>query len=518
MVDITDSTNVTAFPLVDGQDSYVAALTSVIRRLSTADTLPEIMEIVTQAARVLLAADGISFVLRAGTECYYAEEDAIAPLWKGRRFPLRACISGWCMESGSAVAIPNIYEDDRIPQDAYRPTFVKSLAMVPVRQERPIAALGAYWSRCYQASPAELDLLQTIANAAALPIAYVQLRETQLKGGWRRLLDWFSLGPPRNLGWLAVWNPSSEFVRSQRIGAVVLGLACVAAAFVVRMPLYPVLGLELPYATFYAAVALATVWRGWLAGTTALIVGGVTANIMLVEPIGALSVSGAKAWALLLFFVVAGLLLVVTHRLVLTTQRERNLNKKLELVRGELQHRIKNYLTVVQAIAVQTARSSVDTADFDAKFSKRLQALAGAQSLLHQSGHSATGIALIIERTLAPFGLADSVKMNIASDVRIGEDAAIGLALVLNELATNALKYGALTCPTGRVLIECDFCDGRARIHWSEQGGPEVLTPSEQGFGTRLIRSALSQADGRTEIEYRQDGVTCKIQLPCLAD
>jgi two-component sensor histidine kinase len=422
------------------------------------------------------------------------------------------------MESGRAVAIPNIYEDDRIPQDAYRPTFVQSLAMVPVRQERPIAALGAYWSRCYQASDAELDLLQTVANVAALPIAYVQLRDTQRKGGWRRLVDWFSLSQPRNFDWRAVWNPSSEFVRSQRIGAVVLGLAFVAAALIVRMPLNSVVGREVPYATFYVAVMLATLWRGWLAGAVALIAGGLTANTVLVEPIGNLSLSAPHIWSLLVYAAVAGVLLIVTNQLVSTTNRERNLNKKLELIRGELQHRIKNSLTVVQALAVQTARSSTDTVDFDAKFSRRLQALAGAQSLIHQSPHSATGLALIIERTLAPFDLADGVKMNIPSEVRIGGDAAIGLALVLNELATNALKYGALTSPTGRVLIECDLLDGRARVHWCERGGPAVLAPSEQGFGTRLIRSALSQSNGKAEIEYRQDGLTCKIQLPCLAD
>lgn len=508
----------TAFPLVDGQDGKGAALTSVIRRLSSAQTLSEIMDIVTHAARVLLAADGISFVLRDGAECYYAEEDAIAPLWKGRRFPLRSCISGWCIEHSRAVTIPNIYEDDRVPQDAYRSTFVKSLAMVPVRQEWPIAALGAYWSRFYQASPDELDLLQTIANAAALPIAYVQLRETRVKGGWRRLLNRLSHVAPLNYEWPAVWSPSSEFVRSQRVGSVVLGLTFVAAAFIVRMPLVSVVGKEVPYATFYVAVALATIWRGWLAGATALIAGGLTANIMLVEPIGELSFSAANIWALAVYVVVAGVLLALTHRLVLTTDRERNLNKKLELVTGELQHRIKNSLTVVQALAVQTARSSTDTADFDAKFSKRLQALAGAQSLIHQSSHSATGLALIIERTLAPFDLADSVKMNLSSDVRIGEDAAIGLALVLNELATNAIKYGALSWPTGRVLIECNLLDGHAHIHWSEKGGPAVSASSEHGFGTRLIRSALSPADGKAEIEYRQDGVLCRIQLPCLAD
>lgn len=514
----TDSTNVTAFPLVDGQDSHAEALTSVIRRLASAQTLPEIMEIVTHAARVLLAADGVTFVLRDGDRCHYAEEDSIAPLWKGRRFPLGACISGWCMENGRAVSIPDIYQDERIPQDAYRPTFVKSLAMVPVRQEQPIAALGAYWARHYQASPADLDLLQTVANAAALPIAYVQLREAHRNRGWQRLIEALSLPAQRASERLAAWNPSARLHLPQGLKAVGLGFGLAAAAYLVRMPLTSLVGREVPYATFYAAVVLATIWGGWIAGATALVVGGLAANIMLVEPIGAPSLSEPNLGALLVYALVAAMVLIITHRLVRTAHREMDLNRQLELVRGELQHRIKNSLTVVQALAVQTSRSSTDTADFDAKFTRRLQALAGAQSLISDSTHSAAGLAMIMERTLSPFDLSGSIRMENASQVRIGEDAAIGLALILNELATNALKYGALSTSTGTVLIECGLVDDLARICWSEQGGPPVSPPSRKGFGTRLIKSALGQANGTVEIDYRQDGVRCTIELPCLAE
>jgi GAF domain-containing protein len=137
------------------------------------------MGIVTHAARTLLAADGVTFVLRDGDRCYYAEEDAISPLWKGKRFPMGASISGWCMTERQAVAIPDIYQDFRIPIDAYRATFVRSLAMVPVREDDPIAAMGAYWSQLRNTSPGELDLLQTIANSAALGIAKIELEHAR---------------------------------------------------------------------------------------------------------------------------------------------------------------------------------------------------------------------------------------------------------------------------------------------------------------------------------------------------
>jgi two-component sensor histidine kinase len=164
-------------PLFPEATSDISALVAVIRRVSICRSVNEIMETVTPAARLLLNADGITFVLREGDFCHYAEEDAISPLWKGKRFPLQACISGWCMLEKRAAAIEDIYGDPRIPHDAYRATFVKSLVMVPVRQDDPIAALGAYWSEPRRIAPGQIELLQAIANAAGLAVANIQLNE-----------------------------------------------------------------------------------------------------------------------------------------------------------------------------------------------------------------------------------------------------------------------------------------------------------------------------------------------------
>jgi signal transduction histidine kinase len=128
-------------------------------------------------------ADGVTFVLRDGDLCYYAEEDAVSPLWKGRRFPMSACISGWCMMEEKPAVIPYIYADPRIPQDAYRSTFVRSLAMVPVLHElAAIAAMGAYWAGPREVTPEELELLETVANSAALAIAFVEVQQAPQDG------------------------------------------------------------------------------------------------------------------------------------------------------------------------------------------------------------------------------------------------------------------------------------------------------------------------------------------------
>jgi GAF domain-containing protein len=142
-----------------------------IDKLSRARTLEQVMRIVRRSARELSGADGVTFVLRDGDRCYYAEENAIAPLWKGKRFPMVSCISGWVMTNREAVSIPDVFSDPRISSALYRPTFVKSMAMVPVRDADPVAAIGAYWADTHEATEPELRVLRVLADASALALS-----------------------------------------------------------------------------------------------------------------------------------------------------------------------------------------------------------------------------------------------------------------------------------------------------------------------------------------------------------
>jgi signal transduction histidine kinase len=160
-------------------------LLDAVTALASARDEANVFAIVRRAARDLTGADGVTFVLRQGKYCFYAEEDAIGPLWKGKRFPLESCISGWAMLNKTHAAIPDIYADDRIPHDAYRPTFVKSLVMMPVRREDPIAAIGAYWASHHAATPAEIGVLQSLADACSLALDNVQLN-ADLKAALRQ--------------------------------------------------------------------------------------------------------------------------------------------------------------------------------------------------------------------------------------------------------------------------------------------------------------------------------------------
>jgi GAF domain-containing protein len=134
--------------------------------LERSQSLQDVQHAVRVAARSLVDAHGATLVLLEAGHCFYADEDAISPLWKGQRFPVHQCISGWAMLHRETAVIPDIRADERIPQEAYRPTFVRSLAMVPIVADEPIGAIGAYWSRVRRATEDEVVLLSSLAEAA----------------------------------------------------------------------------------------------------------------------------------------------------------------------------------------------------------------------------------------------------------------------------------------------------------------------------------------------------------------
>jgi hypothetical protein len=135
-------------------------------RLARAESLDHVIAIVRSSARAICSADGVTFVLRDGDRCHYVEEDAVGPLWKGQKFPMTTCISGWAMLNGKTAVIEDVFADARIPHDVYRKTFVKSLIMTPVGRDTAVAAIGAYWrDRC---EFAEHEVAAIVALAASV--------------------------------------------------------------------------------------------------------------------------------------------------------------------------------------------------------------------------------------------------------------------------------------------------------------------------------------------------------------
>lgn len=153
-------------------------LVRAVADMAGADSLGDIIDIVRLTARDISGAEGVCFVLADGDTCHYIEENAIGPLWKGKRFPQDACISGWAMRNDRTVIVPDIYADARIPHDAYRPTFVKSLVVVPVRIGKPVAAISFYWSSERQFVQAELALIEALGRSTSAALGAVRMRES----------------------------------------------------------------------------------------------------------------------------------------------------------------------------------------------------------------------------------------------------------------------------------------------------------------------------------------------------
>jgi hypothetical protein len=186
-----------ALTLASAADCLIGA----VQDLSLARSLDDVTSVVRKAARVLADADGATFVLLEGDQCYYVDEEAIAPLWKGHRFPASACVSGWVIHHRQPVLIPDITTDERVPQDAYRRTFVKSLAMVPIRSLSPVGAVGVYWARPSQPTAAVVRLIQALADSAAVALEVVkasrELGDSDSGGtsparmcAWTRQFEW----------------------------------------------------------------------------------------------------------------------------------------------------------------------------------------------------------------------------------------------------------------------------------------------------------------------------------------
>ena len=197
---------------------------------------------------------------------------------------------------------------------------------------------------------------------------------------------------------------------------------------------------------------------------------------------------------------------------------ERKRAEKLQrILTDELSHRVKNTLATVQAIASQSLARARSPADFISSFGGRLQALASAHTLLTRTQmQSADIMALVNEQVLVGAANGDRISCS-GPQLALEPQAAVHLALVLHELATNARKYGALSVPEGRLSVTwevrtngaCSLC-----LTWKESDGPKVSAPRGHGFGRALIEQTVRSHGGEVSVHYHRDGLICEIDFP----
>ncbi|WP_037387613.1 sensor histidine kinase [Sinorhizobium americanum] len=194
--------------------------------------------------------------------------------------------------------------------------------------------------------------------------------------------------------------------------------------------------------------------------------------------------------------------------------------QRTRLLLKELNHRVKNTLAMLQSLARQTLRQTSDPAEFMTAFAGRLQAISEAHGLLSDYEWGTIRLAELISKQLKPYVSDYAEQVEIHKDeVLLGPDQAVGLGLVLHELATNAVKYGSLSVPKGKIVLTARSVleEGSAVLHltWTEVGGPPVREPRRRGFGSLLIERSLDKIIGSSvKVEYLPAGVTALIRLP----
>jgi two-component sensor histidine kinase len=341
-----------------------------VEALARAGTTEDIIEIIRASARRLVGCDGIAMIIRDGDLCHYIEEDAVGPLWKGRKFAMAECISGWSMLHKQTAVVPDIAQDARIPFHLYSETFVRSLVMTPVGNDHPIGALGAYWGEVYQPSRYEIETVETLARAVATALENARL-------------------------------------------------------------------------------------------------------------VAALSRALAQA----------------------------------ELARDELRHRVKNAYLAAQSLAMLSLPP-----DYSRVFAARIAALARAHELIDQklAKQESIGVGELIRAELEPYGQDAPGRLLVdGPDMSLDSAQGIALGLAVNELATNALKYGALAARSGRLEVRWKLEDNHLILDWLEADGPEVRTAALESYGSRLLRRLIEgQLGGSVIRRLEQNGVVCRLEFP----
>jgi len=200
---------------------------------------------------------------------------------------------------------------------------------------------------------------------------------------------------------------------------------------------------------------------------------------------------------------------------------QKGLDRLQRILLEELHHRVKNTLATVMALVSQTLRSADSLEHARQAIGERLQALGRVHDLLLQTKWTSAPLAAILKDAVAPFDSGATGRFFIQSSaIEVDAGAALPLAMVLNELCTNAVKYGALSNADGRVDITTTLDDSgnQFRLNWVESGGPAVRRPTRHGFGTRLIQhSFVGQLGGEAVLTFAPSGVACLLDIPVAA-
>ncbi|HEY8063538.1 MAG TPA: HWE histidine kinase domain-containing protein [Methylosinus sp.] len=216
----------------------------------------------------------------------------------------------------------------------------------------------------------------------------------------------------------------------------------------------------------------------------------------------------------------SAILEVFVHALDLAVRDRQAAQARQDFLMAELDHRVKNTLSVIQSLVRFTARSAASLEDFNATLQSRLLTMARVQNLLTQSRWEGLSIRAIVDDELAPFRQAKENACGVCGEpVALKPKAALAVSMAIHELSTNAAKYGALSAPGGRVRVEWrrrrEKGEEQLVLTWKESGGPAVAPPTRSGFGRILIERTMAiDLGGDAELDFAPGGVRCRMRIP----
>jgi len=307
------------------------------------------------------------------------------------------------------------------------------------------------------------------------------------------------------------------FIKSQLLSpppqtfrAIVYACLMVATPTAIRAALDPIVS-DTTFVAYYPFVVLAALLMSWQQAAAIALASGIAANFLFMQP-RYVVFGGATDTISTIFFVLCSMLIVaVGQTLRRSVQDLEDVRLREAHLNRELQHRVKNTLAVVQALAVQTLRDIPHANGSLKKLQGRIRALADANEILRDGRWEECRLPGLPVRALEPFNARGAITL-YGPECSLPEESCVPLVLALHELATNAVKYGALSVPDGSVLVSWSVSDNIGLdLQWIEGGGPLVSQPVKHGLGSKLLRPQ----NGLKEVNVRFDpnGVRCELRL-----
>lgn len=302
-----------------------------------------------------------------------------------------------------------------------------------------------------------------------------------------------------------------ERTTASPITGVSVGISASIVAMALRVAIDPFVE-GVPFITYFPMLALASIFGGLWGGVTSLVVDTVINVYVWLPPLGSPHLYDITEPAIWAFVLSGGIIVAGFWALDEAVAALRRSEQRSALVAREMQHRVKNVLHLVLSLSSLTARDATSVSDHQARLGARLEALARASDAPRLGATDTLDLEPFLFRLLDPFGRA---RFRLRGPlVAIPDSEAFMLGLAVHELATNAVKYGALSLPTGRVGIAWKLRDDVVTLRWKEKGGPPVIKPTKKGFGSRLLDVVLRDGKGGAELHFDPSGLVCVVNLP----